>query len=116
MTDPAANIDSCKEMVMTVPLRFLIERLMDKGIPPSHISGLVRNVLNVIGDGGLFTTELVNEQLELLGWGPQVLDETSFQLIVSVLESDFGYRVSHYDVTKDKTDRLEELLRQEESP
>ncbi|MEJ2427323.1 MAG: hypothetical protein P8075_00140 [Deltaproteobacteria bacterium] len=101
---------------MTVPLRFLIERLMDKGIPPSHISGLVRNVLNVIGDGGLFTTELVNEQLELLGWGPQVLDETSFQLIVSLLESDFGYRVSHYDVTQDKTDRREELLRQEDSP
>jgi hypothetical protein len=101
---------------VTVPLRFLIERLMGKGIPPSHISGLVRNVLNLIGDGGLFTTELVNEQLELLGWGPRVLDETSFQLIVFVLESEFGYRVSHYDLTKDKIDRLEELLREEENP
>jgi hypothetical protein len=89
---------------------------MDRGIPPSHISGLVRNVLNVIGDGGFFTTESVNQQLELLGWGPEVLDETSFQLIVSVLESEFGYRVSHYDVTKDKTDRLQELLKQQENP
>jgi hypothetical protein len=75
---------------------------MDRGIPPSQISGLVRNVLNVIGDGGFFTTELVNQELELLGWGTEALDETSFQMIVSILESDFGYRVSHYDVTKEK--------------
>jgi hypothetical protein len=50
--------------------------------------------------------------LELLGWGPEALDETSFQMIVSILESEFGYRVNHYDVTKGKTDRLEELLKQ----
>ena len=96
---------------MTVPLRILIERLMHRGIPPSQISALVRNVLNVIGDGGFFTTQLVNQQLELLGWGTEALDETSFQMIVSLLESEFGYRVSHHDVAKEKTDRLENLLK-----
>ena len=101
---------------MKATLRFLIERLMDRGITPSHISGLVRNVVNVIGNGGFFTTELVNRQLELLGWGQEILDETSFQLIVSVLESEFGYRVSHYDATTEQTNRLQNLFEVEENP
>ena len=82
--------------------KYLIERLTARGLALEHIPGVVRNVLHVIGEGGVFTTEMVNEQLELLGWGPEALDETSFQLIVYLLESEFGYKVSHYSINQEK--------------
>ena len=82
--------------------KYLIERLTARGFAPEHIPGVVRNVLQVIGGGGVFTTEMVNQQLELLGWGEEALDETSFQLIVYLLESEFGYKVSHYSINQEK--------------
>ncbi len=78
-------------------LHLLIYRLTERGVFPDHIPGLMRNVLRILGQGGTITTKLVNEQLEQLGWGPEVLDETSFQLIVHILESEWGYRVKPYN-------------------
>jgi hypothetical protein len=60
--------------------------------------GLMRDVFWFIGEGGLFTSQLVNAWLAGLGWAPNLLDETTFQLIVSILESEWGYRVRHYGV------------------
>lgn len=79
-------------------LQLLIGRLTQKGIPIDHIPVLVRNVLQIIGDGGFFTSQLVNAKLEKQGWPPELLDETNFQLIVFILETEWGYRVRHYDV------------------
>ena len=81
---------------MTLPVQLLIYRLTERGVWPDHIPGLMRNVLRLIGAGGMFTTTLVNAHLEQLGWGSEVLDETCFQLIVFILESEWGYRVRHY--------------------
>lgn len=81
---------------MTLPVQLLIYRLTERGVGPVHIPGLMRNVLRLIGAGGMFTTTQVNAQLEQLGWGSEVLDETCFQLIVYILESEWGYRVRHY--------------------
>ena len=83
---------------MSLAMQLLIDRLTQRGISFDHIPGVARNVLQIIGGGGLFTTHLVNEKLELLGWGSEVLDETSFQLIVYLLKSEWGYRVHHYNV------------------
>ena len=91
-------------MNITNPLRSLICRLSERGVALDHIPGLVRNVLQIISDGGLFTTQLINEQLEHLGWGPEVLDEISFQLIVYILESEWGYGVKHYRVEEAEED------------
>ena len=77
-------------------LRLLIYHLTERGIPLDHIPALVRDVLRIIGEGGIFTTRLVNARLGQLGWGFELLDETSFQLIVHILESEWGYRVRHY--------------------
>ena len=82
--------------------KYLSERLTARGFAPEHIPGVVRNVLHVIGGGGVFTTEMVNQQLELLGWGEEALDETSFQLIVHILETQFHYKVSHYRISQEK--------------
>jgi hypothetical protein len=77
-------------------MQLLICRLIEMGVSPDYIPALIRNALRIIGEGGLFTTRLVNAELEQLGWGHEVLDETSFQLIVYMLESEWGYRVKHY--------------------
>jgi hypothetical protein len=81
---------------MTPPLQLLIYRLTERGILLDHIPALVGDVLWIIGEGGVFTTRLVNARLGRLGWGFESLDETSFQLIVHILESEWGYRVRHY--------------------
>ena len=83
-------------MTGTSLVQLLIHRLGPRNVSSDHIPGLVRNVLQIISDGGLFTTRLVNRRLEQLGWGPGILDETSFQLIVSILESEWGYIARRY--------------------
>jgi hypothetical protein len=87
------------KLLMTPKLKSLILQLSERGISPNHVPALIRNVLHIIGGGGLFTTKMVNEHLQQLGWGPDALDETSFQLIVYILESEWGYRVNHYNVS-----------------
>lgn len=96
---------------MTSAHRYLIDRLTARGFVLEHIPGMVRNVLHLIGEGGVFTTEMVNQELEALGWGPEALDEISFQLIVYILESEFGYRVSHYGFREKNKERLQEGLK-----
>jgi hypothetical protein len=81
---------------MSPPLQLLIYRFAERGIPLDYIPALVRDVLRIIGEGGVFNTRLVNTRLGRLGWGAELLDETSFQLIVHILESEWGYRVRHY--------------------
>ncbi len=83
---------------MTPELRSLIFQLSERGGSHSHVPALIRNVLHIVGGGGLFTTKMVNEHLQQLGWSQEVLDETSFQLIVYILESEWGYRVRHYNI------------------
>ena len=83
---------------MASPLEILICRLTERGITHTRVPGFIRDVFHIIADGGLFTTDLVNSWLENLGWGQEVLDETSFQLIVYVLESERSYRVRHYRI------------------
>ncbi|MFP3870842.1 MAG: hypothetical protein ACLFVT_08210 [Syntrophobacteria bacterium] len=83
---------------MATPWEGLITRLGEKGLAPEQIPGFIRDVLGIIGDGGVFTTSLVNEKIAQLGWGSGIFDESSFQLIVQILESEWGYRIRHYNV------------------
>jgi hypothetical protein len=83
-------------MSSTALFQLLIHRLSHKDVSVDHIPALVRNVLQIISDGGLFTTQGINEKLEQLGWGPEPLDETCFQLIVCILECEWGFRAKHY--------------------
>ena len=102
---------SRKGITVTGSHKYLIESLTARGFALEHIPGVVRNVLHLIGDGGVFTTEMVNQQLELLGWGPEALDDTSFYLVVYILESEFGYRVTHYEIKGNKSERFEKGLK-----
>jgi hypothetical protein len=68
----------------------LFNRLSVRGLPPEHVPGLIREVYRIVTDSGFFTSAAVNSRLEQLGWGGQVLDESAFQLIVSLLETECG--------------------------
>ena len=81
---------------MAPSLKLLIYRLAERGILLDHTPALVRDVLRIIGEGGVFTTGVVNTRLRQMGWGSDLLDETSFQFIVYILESEWGYGVRHY--------------------
>ena len=75
--------------------QLLKNQLVARNIVSDKIPLLMDDIFGIIGNGGAFTTQLVNEELEQLGWGPEVLDETIFQLIVHILKSEWGYRVRH---------------------
>ena len=80
------------ETIFTVA-ESLLSRLSARGVLPNHVPGLIRDVCSIVGEGGLVASRLVNQRLERLGWGKEALDETTFQLIVSMLEDEKGYRV-----------------------
>jgi len=79
---------------------FLINQLVARNIVRDKFPLLMDDIFWIVGNGGTFTSRIVNEQLEELGWGSEVLDETIFQLIVYILKSEWGYRVRHYMVEK----------------
>ena len=68
----------------------LMRHLVDKGIALDHIPQIVGNVVWVARNRGMFTPGRVNEQLNQMGWDHEMLDEASFQLIVSALEKARG--------------------------
>ncbi len=71
---------------MNEHLELLVQRITIKGFGLEVISGLLRDVANILLDSKYVTRKLVNERLTYLGWGESVLDETSLQLIIFVLE------------------------------
>jgi hypothetical protein len=77
-------------------LGLLVHRLIESGVQPERIPRLMRDALDLLAEGGFFTPELVNDHLERRGWAAEILDEESFFLIVTILESEWGYRVRHY--------------------
>ena len=64
----------------------LLFRLSDKGVVPSHVPGLVRDVLNIVKDDGHVSLDNVNQKLESLGWGEEILDEFVIELIRCLIE------------------------------
>jgi hypothetical protein len=64
-------------------------RLSDKGLLPVEISRIIKDVVNIMRDGGESTVTLVNEKLETLGWRRQILDLFSFELIREFSEGSY---------------------------
>ena len=74
----------------------LFGRLSDRGLLSIEIPRLIKDVLNIVRDGGNFTVSLINQELERLGWREQVMDETSFELITFILENEYDYEVKRH--------------------
>jgi hypothetical protein len=71
----------------------LFGRLTARGLMSVEILRLIKDVLNIVRDGGDFTAASINHELERLGWREQVMDETSFELIIFILENEYDYEV-----------------------
>jgi len=65
---------------------FLVQRMVNRGLEQEMIFGLIRDVANILSESRYVTRNLVNERLAYLGWDQSILDETSLQLIISILE------------------------------
>ncbi|MGA7874475.1 MAG: hypothetical protein WCA08_02350 [Desulfoferrobacter sp.] len=81
---------------MNTAYKSLIFRLIERDINPDEIPGLMRSVFWIMSRGGPFTCDLINEQLEGLGWKPDVLDEAGFRCLAKILQAEFGPLVKYY--------------------
>jgi hypothetical protein len=55
-----------------------------KGFMPIEIPGLIQDVFNMLGKGKYYTISYVNQELEDLGWGIEVMDNVTYELINSL--------------------------------
>ena len=73
---------------MTDIIELLLYRLSSKGLTPVEIPRLIKDVLNILGESGEFTTDFINIRLERLGWDKAVLDQAALELIIALLENE----------------------------
>lgn len=74
----------------------LFRRLSDRGLMSCEIPRVIKDVCNIVSDGGNFTVPFINRKLERLGWREHMMDETSFELIIYVLENEYGFEVKRH--------------------
>lgn len=79
---------------------YLLQHMANTGLEQEMIPGLIRDVANILLNSLLesryVTCDLVNEKLAYLGWDESILDETSLQLIISILEQQGVLRAQAY--------------------
>jgi len=73
----------------------LCQRLFDKGLIPIEVSRLVKDAVNIMSDGGECTVALLNEKLESLGWGREIMDQATFDQTLLFVESGNGYEAAN---------------------
>lgn len=86
------SLDALNEMILPV----LCRQFENKGLMPIEIKRLTRDILNIIGQGGLYNAGIINQKLEHLGWGKNILDNYTFELIVYYLECEGTYTIEGY--------------------
>jgi len=62
-------------------LRFQIKGFMSIEIPE-----LVKDVLDIMDNRELSTITAIDQELEELGWGLNIMDNTTYELITSLVE------------------------------
>jgi hypothetical protein len=55
-----------------------------KGFMPIEIPGLIQDVYNIMGKGRYSNITDVNQELEDLGWGLEIMDNFTYDLINSL--------------------------------
>jgi hypothetical protein len=71
----------------------LFGRLSTQGMIAVEIPRFIRDVCKIIGDGGIFTLAIINQELERLGWSEGIMDQITLELIIFFLQSEYGYEV-----------------------
>ena len=62
----------------------LFLRFQAKGFMPIEIPGLIKDVFNIIGKDRYCTITDANQELEDLGWGIEIMDNVTYDLINSL--------------------------------
>ena len=65
----------------------LLTRLSERGVLLAQVPRFVKDVLTIVNDSLFPTLFFINDRLEGLGWGGQVLDEFTLELILYLLEN-----------------------------
>jgi len=65
----------------------LFLRFQIKGFMPIEIPELVKDVLDIMDHRELCTMATIDQELEELGWGVSIMDNATYELITSVVES-----------------------------
>lgn len=76
----------------------LFWHLADLGLDTSQVNQLVKDVFNILRDGGVFTVGFINNELKNLGWHEKAVDDYILELILAILEKEFKYTVSSHTV------------------
>ncbi|GAB6097297.1 hypothetical protein JCM14469_35510 [Desulfatiferula olefinivorans] len=76
----------------------LFWHLSDQGLAPNQVNQLVKDVFNILREGGVFTVTTINRELEGLGWQKQAVDDYILELILTILEKEFKYTISSHTV------------------
>ena len=87
--------DSLKALNTRV-LPVLCRRFYSKGLMPIEIKRLTRDILIIIGHGGFFNADIMNQKLERLGWGKNIVDNYIFEMLLYYLECEGTYKVEAY--------------------
>ncbi len=74
----------------------LFGRLTARGLMSVEVPRVIKDVFDIVRDGGDFTVASINQELELLGWRERIMDETSFELITFILENEYDYEVKRH--------------------
>ena len=61
----------------------LFLRFLTKGFMTVEIPGLIKDVFNILGKGRYCTITYINQELEDLGWGIEIIDNITYELINS---------------------------------
>jgi len=65
----------------------LFLRFQTKGFMPIEIPGLIKDVLNISGNGEYYTLNAVNQEMEALGWGIEIVDDVTYELVISMVQN-----------------------------
>ena len=60
-------------------------RLEAKGFRPEEIRQFVKDVVTILDRVGLRNLAAVNQELEDLGWGVEILDKNTYELIEDIV-------------------------------
>lgn len=62
----------------------LFLKLEEKGFMPVEIPDLIKDILNILGDGERVAKTTINQELESLGWGIDVIENVEYRLVTSL--------------------------------
>jgi len=64
----------------------LFLRFQTKGFIPIEIPGLIKDVFNIFDNPVYSTIADINQELEDLGWGIEIMDDTTYEIIHSLVQ------------------------------